>query len=128
MNRMAEVDRKRMAFQDLVADGLMDKEELRARLGALSRQKEAAEEGLNTLEERRRKIRELHLSREKILTRYRDTMPEKLEEADGKQRRPVYNTLGVTVWAARTKDDPIRIVFNALGGEEVCHHDRTSTR
>jgi hypothetical protein len=128
MNRMAEVDRKRTAYQDLVADGLMDKEELRARLEALSRQKEAAEEGLKTLEERRRKIRELHLSREKILTRYRDTVPEVLEVADGKQRRAVYNTLGVTVWAARTKDDPIKMVFNALGGEEVCRSDATSTR
>ena len=104
------------------------KEELRARLDALSRQKEAAEEGLKTLKERRRKIRELHLSREKILARYRDTVPEALEEADGKQRRAVYNTLGVTVWAARTKEDPIRIVFSVLGGREVCHHDRTSIR
>jgi chromatin segregation and condensation protein Rec8/ScpA/Scc1 (kleisin family) len=128
MNRMAEVDRKRTAYQDLVADGLMDKEELRARLDALSRQKEAAEEGLKMLEERRRKIRELHLSREKILTRYRDTVPEALEVADGKQRRAVYNTLGVTVWAARTKDDPIKIMFYALGGEEVCRSDATSTR
>lgn len=96
-----------------------------ARLDALSRQKEAAEEGLKTLRERRRKIRELHQSREKILTRYRDAVPGALEEADGKQRRAVYNTLGVTVWAARTKEDPIRIVLSALGGGEVCHHDRT---
>src|SRR5215204_371897 len=123
INRLAEVDRKRTAYQDLVADGLMDKRELRARLDALSRQKEAAEEGLRTLEERRRKIRELHLSREKILTRYRDAVPEALEEANGKQRRAVYNTLGVTVWVAKTKDDPIKIVFNALGGEEVCRSD-----
>jgi hypothetical protein len=86
------------------------------------------EEGLKTLKERRRKIRELHLSREKILARYRDAVPEALEEADGKQRRAVYNTLGVTVWAARTKEDPIRIVVSVLGGREVCHHDRTSIR
>lgn len=59
------------------------------------------------------------------LTRYRDAVPEALEEADGKQCRAVYNTLGVTVWAARTREDPIRIVFSTLGGEEVCHHDRT---
>ena len=35
-------------------------------------------------------------------------MPEALEEADGKQRRAVYNTLGVTVWAAKAKEDPIK--------------------
>jgi hypothetical protein len=55
-------------------------------------------------------------------------VPEVLEEVDGKQRRAVYNTLGITVLAARTKDDPIKIVFNALGGEEVCRSDATSTR
>jgi hypothetical protein len=70
-------------------------------------------------EERRRKVRKLQLSREKILAHYRDAVPEALEEADGKQRRAVYNTLGVTVWAAKAKEDPIKIVFSALGGEEV---------
>jgi hypothetical protein len=51
-----------------------------------------------------------------------------LEEADGKKRRAVYNALGVTVWSAKDKGDPIKIVFSALGGEKVCHRDRTSTR
>jgi DNA polymerase I-like protein with 3'-5' exonuclease and polymerase domains len=36
-----------------VADGLMEREELRAKLDALSRQKAVAEEGLNALEERK---------------------------------------------------------------------------
>jgi len=55
-------------------------------------------------------------------------VPEALEKADGKQRRAVYNTLGVTVWAAKAKEDPIRIEMSALGGEEVCRNDATSTR
>ena len=74
----------------------------------------------------KRRVRELRLSREKILARYRDAVSEELEEADGNQRRAVYNTLGVTVWAAKAKDDPIRIVFSALGGEGVCRSDATS--
>ncbi|MFL6057532.1 MAG: hypothetical protein ACJ732_01325 [Rubrobacteraceae bacterium] len=127
-NRIAEVDRKRAAYQDLVADGLMEREELRAKLDALSRQKAAAAEGLEALEERRNKVRELEVSREKILARYREAVPEALEEADGKQHRSVYNTLGVTVWAARTREDPIRIEMSALGGEKVCRNDATSTR
>ena len=118
-NRIAEVDRKRAAYQDLVADGLMEREELRAKLDALSRQRTAAEEELKALEERRNKIRELQLSREKILARYREAAPEELEKADGKQRRAVYNTLGVTVWAARTTEDSIRIEMSALGGEAL---------
>jgi hypothetical protein len=68
------------------------------------------------------------VSREKILARYSEAAPEELEKADGNKRRAVYNTLGVTVWAAKPKDDPIRIVFGALGGEEVCRSDVTSTR
>ncbi len=53
-------------------------------------------------------------------------MPTAGQAADGKKRRAVYNTLGVTVWAARTEEDPIRVVFSALGGEEVCRSDATS--
>jgi uncharacterized NAD(P)/FAD-binding protein YdhS len=128
MNRIAEVDRKRSAYQDLAADELMEREELRAKLDALAREKAAAEHELDMLEERRRKIRELRLSREEILARYRNAVPEALEAADGKQRRTVYNTLGVTVWAAKAKEDPIKIEMSALGGEEVCHGDATSTR
>jgi hypothetical protein len=127
-NRIAVVDRKRAAYQDLVADGLMEREERRAKLDALSRQKAAAEEGLEALEERRGKVCELEVSRERILARYRVAAPEELEKADGEKRRAVYNTLGVTVWAAKAKEDPIKIVLSALGGEEVCHRDATSTR
>jgi hypothetical protein len=65
---------------------------------------------------------------EKVLARYRDAGPEGLEKMEGKERCTVYNALGVTVWAARTKEDPIRVVFGALGGEEVCRSDATSTR
>jgi DNA repair exonuclease SbcCD ATPase subunit len=127
-NRIAEVDRKRAAYQDLVADGLMEREELRSKLDALSRQKTAAEEELEALEERRSRVRQLEVSREKILARYIEVAPEELEKADGNKRRAVYNTLGVTVWAAKAKADPIRIVFGTLGGEEVCRSDVTSTR
>ena len=112
----------------MVADGLMETEELREKLDALSHQKVAAEDELNASEERRRKVRELQLSREKILARYRDAVPEALEEADGNARRAVYNTPGVTVWAAKTAEDPIKIVFGALGGEQFCRSDATSTR
>ncbi|CAN5174402.1 hypothetical protein BH24ACT19_BH24ACT19_05810 [soil metagenome] len=64
----------------------------------------------------------------KVLTRYRDAAPKGLKKMDGKERHAVYNALGTTDWAARAKGDQIKIVFSALGGEEVCHHDRTSTR
>ena len=97
-------DRKRAAYQDLVADGLMEREEGRS------------------------KVRELEVSRKKILSRYREAAPEELEMAEGKKCRAVYNTLGVTVWAAKAKDDPIRIEMSALGGEEVCRSDVTSRR
>jgi hypothetical protein len=63
----------------MVADGLMEREELREKLGILSRQKAATEELLRALEERRSKVRELQLSREKILARYGDAASEKLE-------------------------------------------------
>jgi hypothetical protein len=94
---------------------------------ALARAK-AAKEGLSALEERRRMARELERSRERVLARYRNAVPETLEKADGNVRRSVYNTLGVTVWPPKAKEDPTRIELSALGGEEVCRSDATSTR
>ena len=79
-------DRKKAAYQDLVADGLMEREKLRSKLDALPRQRAAAEEGLRALEERRSWVRELQLSREKILARYIEAAPEEPEKADGKRR------------------------------------------
>jgi hypothetical protein len=43
--RIAEADHRRAAYQDLVADGLIERDELRAKLDALRRLKAAAEEG-----------------------------------------------------------------------------------
>jgi len=90
-------------------------------------QKVGAEEGLRALEWRRCKVRELQPSCE-ILARYRKAVPEEPEKADGKEHRAVYNTLRVTVRAAKVKEDPIKAMFSALGGEEVCRSDATSTR
>jgi hypothetical protein len=73
-------------------------------------------------------VRELELSRERVLARYWEAVPEALEQTDGNARRAVYNTLGVTVWPAKAKEDPVRIELSALGGEEVCLEDATSTR
>ncbi len=64
----------------------------------------------------------------RFLARHREAAPEALGKADGKKRRAVYNALGVTVRPAKAKGDPIKVMFSALGGEEVCHRDRTSTR
>ena len=64
----------------------------------------------------------------KVLARYRDAVLDAPEKTEGTRRRAVYNTLGVTVWAARTEEDPTSIVFSALGGEEVCRSDATSRR
>jgi DNA-binding YbaB/EbfC family protein len=40
--------------------------------------------------------------------------PGELEKADGRKRRAVYNTLGVTVWAAKAEGDPIKIVLASV--------------
>ena len=63
----------------MAADSLMEREEPREKRSILSRHKAAAEEGLRALEERRSKVLELQLSREKILARYREAAPEELE-------------------------------------------------
>ncbi|WP_166397245.1 recombinase family protein [Rubrobacter marinus] len=125
---VAECDRKRAKDQEMFRADAMTLEELRASLAALSKAREDAEAALRDARARRLRADEEEAEGEALMRRYEGFAAGDLDALGGEARREVYNRLGVTVVAARTRDEPLRIVFGALGGEEVCHRDRTSTR
>ncbi|MDP9455310.1 MAG: hypothetical protein CYG60_16745 [Actinobacteria bacterium] len=63
-----------------------------------------------------------------LIGRYEGFAARDLDVLSGDARREVYNQLGVSVVAAPSRNEPLKIVFGALGGEEVWQRDRTSTR
>ena len=65
---------------------------------------------------------------EALIRRYESVAAKDLDALGGEARREVYNQLGVSVVAAPSRSEPLRIVFGALGGDAVCHHGRMSTR
>jgi site-specific DNA recombinase len=125
---IAECDRKRAKNQEMFRADAMTLEELRDALASLATTREEAEEALRGAEERRRTAADAEAEGEALIRRYEGIAAEDLDALGGDARREVYNQLGVSVIAAPSRNEPLRIVFGALGGDAVCHRDRTSTR
>lgn len=125
---VAECDRKRAKNQEMFRADAMTIEELRGSLAALAKAREEAEEALREARRKRLGAEEAEAEGETLLRRCEGFAARDLDALGGDSRREVYNRLGLTVVAARTREEPLRITFGALGGEKVCHHDRTSTR
>ncbi len=67
---LAEVKRKRARFQEMAAEGLIDFDELRARLAALEETRETARPELAALEGRRESSAELECDRDALMESY----------------------------------------------------------
>jgi uncharacterized protein involved in exopolysaccharide biosynthesis len=76
---LAEVNRKRARFQEMAADGLIDFDELRARLAALEESRETARLELAALAGRREKLAELERDRDALMESYAGLVPEALK-------------------------------------------------
>ncbi len=68
--RLAEADRKRARFQDMAAEGLIDFDELRAKLAALEEVRETARGELTALGAHRERLAELERDKDTLLERY----------------------------------------------------------
>ncbi len=98
-DRLPEIQRKRGGFQDLAAEGLMTKAELRSRLEELELARQAAEHELRLLDDRRRKLSDLERDVGALLQDYERTCAEELADLSPEERREVYGMLGLTVEA-----------------------------
>ena len=97
LDKLAETDRRREGYLDLAADGLMEKEELRAKLAALAETREAAKRELRSVEGRKARLRDLERDKENLLEEYGRLMPEALEVLTAEERHAIYSRLRLRV-------------------------------
>jgi hypothetical protein len=72
LRKIEECNRKRAAYQDQQADGLMTREELRSKLDALAVEREFAASRLRDSSERNERAQSLKATKESLLGVYRD--------------------------------------------------------
>jgi site-specific DNA recombinase len=98
--KLSEIERKRSGFQDLAAEGLMTKEELRSKLQELELAREVAERELLLVESRAERFSALERDVEALLEDYEKVCAEELDYLSPGERREVYRLLDLTVKAS----------------------------
>ncbi len=95
--KLAELDEQRARAQDLAIEGLLDHDELRAKLAALEEARETAQRELKTLSRYRERVQELERDRDALMKRYAGMMPEVLDTLSPEERHRIYKMLGLRV-------------------------------
>ncbi len=90
LDKLAEIDRKRSAYQDQQAEGLITLDELRAKLSALEETRKTAQRELEALSRRQEEIEELERDRDALLEYYAGIAPEALANLTPQQRHRIY--------------------------------------
>jgi hypothetical protein len=97
--RLAEVDRKRSGYLDLAAEGIIGRDELRAKLAALDETRAAAESELAAVRARAERLEEFEREAEAVLEVYAQLTPEALDTLAPEERQQFYRVLGLRVTA-----------------------------
>jgi site-specific DNA recombinase len=105
--KLAEVDRKRSAYQDQQAEGLITLEELRKKLAALEETRATAQEEMDALRSRQEHVARLQDDADAILRRYAGMVPEALDALTSEERHRVYKMLR------------LKVLLNADGSTEI---------
>src|SRR5215218_2582896 len=117
--KLSELDRKRSGYLDLAADGLMAREELRAKLAAVEETRETARRELAGLQEQRQSLAQLEHEKEALLAHYEAITPAALRDLDPEERSRFYRLLGLKVTAR--PEGGLEVSY----GEGVCELERT---
>ena len=97
LEKLADVDRKRSAYQDQQAEGLITIEELRAKLAALEETRKTAHAELEVLQNHAEHIAKLEADRDALLEYYENTAPKALDSLTPEERRRFYGMLRLEV-------------------------------
>jgi site-specific DNA recombinase len=95
--RIADCARRRSAYQDQQAAGLMSLEELGSRLKDLDNTRRIAEQELAALKDHRRRVQDLEQDREALLESMAEMVPEALDSLTGEEKSRVYRMLRLEV-------------------------------
>ena len=96
-----EIEAKRARFQHLYAEGVIEMEDLRARLSELDATYSEAQRRRDDLEARRKHLKELERDKEELLASYEIVARESLEELSPEDRNGLYRRLNLAVRVPR---------------------------
>jgi len=97
LDKLTEVERQRSRVQDMAIEGLLDYDELRAKLVALDDTRRTAERELEALQGYQERIRALERDKDALLESYAGMAPEALSSLTAEERHQVYKMLRVRV-------------------------------
>jgi hypothetical protein len=116
LERLAALDRKRSGYLDLAAEGIMDRDELRAKLAELQEDRETAEREIAAIEGRREQLEQMERDRETVMEHYAGTVPEALDALSPEERHKIYKMLRLEVLAY--PDKSLEVSGAILAGAE----------
>ena len=117
LGKLAEVDRQRARAQDMAIQGLLDYDELRAKLASLEEAREAAEQELAILKDHREHIAELERDKEAVLEHYAAIAPEALDLLASEERQHLYKLLQLK--AAQHPDGRMEVEVSGVAYMDV---------
>jgi site-specific DNA recombinase len=97
LEKLSDVDRQRARAQNLAVEGLLDPDELRAKLAELADVRETAERELEGLQDRRQRVEELESDRDALIESMVKVVPEEIDKLSGVERNKVYRMLRLEV-------------------------------
>ena len=100
LEKISEAGRKRTRYQEMAAEGLINFEELRARLAALEDARKTAEQELRALQHRTEHLAQLERDRDTMLENYAGLMPEAIDALGPEERHQVYRMIRMGVYWA----------------------------
>jgi site-specific DNA recombinase len=96
-----EIESKRARFQHLYAEGVIEIEDLRARLSELDATQSEAERRRDDLEARRKHLKQLERDKEELLASYEALTRENLQQFSPEDRNGLYRRLNVVAKVTR---------------------------
>ena len=97
LEKLAALDRRRGGYLDLAAEGLMARDELRAKLAELAEAREAAERGLAAVEGRKERLERAERDRDAVLEHHARFVPAALDALSPEERHQLYKLLRLEV-------------------------------
>ena len=102
---------KRSRYQDQEAEGLMTREELRAKLAEVDETVDLAEAEIEKLRHHEESIRAIERSGEELLERYAKLVPKELEILSPAERRHIHQVLQVSISVPKEGEIGIKLPF-----------------
>jgi site-specific DNA recombinase len=121
LDKLADVSRKRVRYQEMAAEDLIGFDDLRARIAELEETRRTADQELKTLQNRQEQIRQLEQDKEALLEDYASLIPEALDNLDAAERHHVYRMLRVE--AAISPDGSLEVSGDVIS---VCEMELLS--